>query len=62
MTIPTNAKHADYARFAYHCLTAEGSDQDACNIQREMALEWLRLADAIILPLNAHAVLPLRSP
>jgi hypothetical protein len=48
MTVPTTDKYKDYARYAYHCLmVADAADQSSSQIQREMALEWLRLADAI---------------
>jgi hypothetical protein len=39
MTMPKNDKYKDYARYAERCF-----------IQREMAAEWLRLADAIRRP------------
>jgi hypothetical protein len=55
MTVPTNKKHADYGRFAFHCLTMDGPDQSSRDTQREMALEWLKLADAIIHPLDARS-------
>jgi hypothetical protein len=55
MTVPTNNKHADYARFAFHCLTMDGPDQPSRDIQREMALEWLKLADAIVHSPDARA-------
>jgi len=49
MAIPKNGKHKDYVRFAEHCLNmvVSTTDQDSRAIQREMAAEWLRLADAI---------------
>jgi hypothetical protein len=49
-----NDKHKEYARYAAHCLemTGAGIDQEARSIQREMAAEWLKLADAIIHPLG----------
>jgi hypothetical protein len=45
-------KHKDYAHFAAHCLYLEtaASDPDSRAIQREMAAEWLKLADAILRP------------
>jgi hypothetical protein len=58
MTIPKTEKHSDkhkeYARFAAHCLSQgdTAGDPDARDIQREMALEWLKLADAILHPPN----------
>jgi hypothetical protein len=50
MADPKNEKHADYVRYAKHCLeiTHEISDQDHRAINREMAAEWLKLADDII--------------
>jgi hypothetical protein len=52
MTVPKNDKFKDYARYAKHCLNmvAGTRDQKAGSIQREMAAEWLRLADAIRRP------------
>jgi hypothetical protein len=48
--VPNNYK--DYARYAEHCLNmvASTTDQELRRIQREMAAEWLRLADAIRRP------------
>ena len=48
--MPKNDKlFKDYARYAEHCLnmTAATTDQESRCIQREMAAEWLRLAEAI---------------
>ena len=47
MTVPNNYK--DYARYAEHCLNmvASTTDQELRRVQRQMAAEWLRLADAI---------------
>ena len=44
-----NEKHKEYARYAQHCLqmVTMATEQDARSIQREMAAEWLRLADAV---------------
>ena len=52
MRVPKNEKFKDYARYAEHCLNmmAETRDQESRYIQREMAAEWLRLADAIRRP------------
>ena len=49
MTMPKNDKYKDYARYAERCLNmvAATTDQESRSIQREMAAEWLRLADAI---------------
>jgi len=48
MTIPKSDKHKEYARFAAHCLDMAivVRDQKTCSVQREMAIEWMRLADA----------------
>ena len=47
-----NEKQKEYARYAQHCLqmVAAEREQEARSIQREMAAEWLRLADAIRRP------------
>ena len=44
-----NDKYKDYARYAERCLNmvAATTDKESRFIQREMAAEWLRLADAI---------------
>ena len=49
MTVPKNDKYKDYARYAEQCLNIVAStrDEELRRIQREMAAEWLRLADAI---------------
>jgi hypothetical protein len=55
MAIPTNDKTKDYAHYAAHCLYLEtaAADPDSRAIQREMAAEWLKLADAIRYPLES---------
>jgi hypothetical protein len=47
---PKNDKHKEYARFAAHCLETAtmARNQESRSIQREMAAEWLKLADAIL--------------
>jgi hypothetical protein len=47
-----NDKRKDYARYAAHCLdmVRTTKDQEARSINREMAAEWLKLADAILDP------------
>jgi hypothetical protein len=52
MTVPNNDKFEDYARYADHCLNmvAATPDQELRRIQREMAAEWLRLADVVRRP------------
>ena len=54
MAKPKNDTHKDYVRYAAHCLEMTGAtkDQEARSINREMAAEWLKLADAIIQPLK----------
>lgn len=49
MAVPKNDKHKDYVRYAAHCLemVPVTKDQEARTINREMAAEWLRLADAV---------------
>ena len=49
MATPMNDKYKDYAHYAAHCLYLEtaATDPDSRAIQREMAAEWLKLADAI---------------
>jgi len=49
MAIPENDKSKDYAHYAAHCLymVSVASDPDSRTIQREMAAEWLRLADSV---------------
>ena len=59
-----NAKRKEYARYAVHCLNmvTAAKDRDSRSIQREMAAEWLNLADAILHPLSApEAKSPTRS-
>ena len=47
-----NDKFKDYTRYAEHCLNlvASTTDQKSRCIQREMAAEWLRLADVVRRP------------
>jgi hypothetical protein len=54
MAIPKNDTHKDYVRYAAHCLemVPATKDQDARAINREMAAEWLKLADAVLHPLK----------
>jgi hypothetical protein len=41
------SKHEEYVRYAEHCLNAVTAviDRDSRAILREMAAEWLKLAD-----------------
>ena len=50
MTIIKDEKHKQYARYATHCLDmlTITKDPKARTIQREMAAEWTRLADAAV--------------
>ena len=52
MAVPENNKHKDYMRYAEHCLkmVPHAPDQEYRNVQREMAAEWLKLADAVLHP------------
>ena len=54
MAILKDDKHKSYTRYAEHCLTmvTTTSDQDARNMNREMAAEWLKLADGLLHPLK----------
>ena len=53
MANPTNEKRKQYAHYAAHCmyLVTAATDPDARAIQHEMAVEWLKLADAIFHPM-----------
>jgi hypothetical protein len=53
MANPKNEKRKQYAHYAAHCmyLGTAATDPDARAIQREMAAEWLKLADAILHPM-----------
>jgi hypothetical protein len=54
MAIRKSGKHTDYVRYAEYCLNmvASTKDQDSRCINREMAAEWLMLADAVLQPLK----------
>ncbi len=54
MTHPTNDTYRDYVRYAMHCLDMMTitKNQDDRAIQREMAAEWAKLADALLHPLK----------
>jgi hypothetical protein len=49
MAIPKNDKHCEYSRYAEHSLEMVriATDRKSRIIQREMAAEWFKLADAI---------------
>jgi hypothetical protein len=53
MAISKNEKRKQYAHYAAHCtyLETAATDPDARTISREMATEWLKLADAILRPM-----------
>lgn len=59
MAIPATDKHKEYAHYAAHCtyLMTAASDPDSHAIQREMAAEWLKLADAIRYPLKPDKII-----
>jgi hypothetical protein len=54
MAGPKNEKRKIYAQYAAHCLhmVAAAKDQGSRAIQREMAAEWLKLADDTRSPLK----------
>lgn len=59
MAIPATDKRKAYAHYAAHCrylMTAAG-DPDSQAIQREMAAEWIKLADAILYPLKSDEMI-----
>jgi hypothetical protein len=62
-TVPKNDKFKDYTRYAEHCLNMVASTKDQVSrcIQREMAAEWLRLADATRPSVKSWQIDPLKS-
>jgi hypothetical protein len=58
MIVSRNDKHKEYAHYAAHCLEMVPSapDQDFLALQRQMAAEWLRLADAALHPAKANDI------
>jgi hypothetical protein len=54
MAGPKNEKRKIYAHYAAQCLqmVTAAKDQESRAIQREMAAEWLKLADDSQYPLN----------
>jgi hypothetical protein len=54
VVIPKTNKHKQYAGYAAHCLNmvAATKDQEARALNREMAAEWLRLAEMALHPLK----------
>ena len=49
MAIPQTDKHKEYVGYAEHCLKTATviTDRKSRAILREMAAEWLKLADAV---------------
>jgi hypothetical protein len=50
MANPTIKKHKEYVRYANQCLEmmTVARDQESHSIHREMAGEWVRLADTLV--------------
>jgi hypothetical protein len=50
MAVPAEGKHKQYARYAEHCLQMMPAitDQEYRDVQREMAAEWLKLAQTLL--------------
>jgi hypothetical protein len=50
MAVPPQTKYKEYARYAAHCLKMVPAitDQEYRAIQREMAAEWLKLAETVL--------------
>ncbi len=59
MAVRKSDKHKEYSRYAAHCLTmmAAANNEETPAIQREMATEWLNLAEAALHPLRANAMM-----
>jgi hypothetical protein len=51
---PTNPTFKDYARYAMYCLemVPNSLDQDIRALNHDMAVEWIRLAEAALHPVN----------
>lgn len=56
MANPASDKQKAYAHYAAHCLYlgTSATDPDSRAIQREMAAEWLKLADSVRRPSKTH--------
>jgi hypothetical protein len=54
---PKNDKHKEYSHYAEHCLrlVPQIPDQEYRAIQREMAAEWIRLAETVLRPSKGTA-------
>ncbi len=61
--MPQNDSYNDYARYAEHCLNTapQLEDQKSRRMHREMAAEWIRLANAIRPPAKSWDIRPLKS-
>jgi hypothetical protein len=62
MPISKNAEHREYAQFAMDCLyrMVESTSETDNDREREMALEWIRRADAVLPPVKAIGRIRLR--
>ncbi len=49
MTVPKNDTYKDYVRYAEHCIETARilRHQEARSLHREMAAEWIRLAQRL---------------
>jgi hypothetical protein len=50
--VVSNNNHRKYARYAAHCLEIVPADAEFLATQREMATEWLKLAENVLHPLE----------
>ena len=50
MAVPPKTKYKEYARYAAHCLQMVPAitNQEYRAVQREMAAEWLKLAETVL--------------
>jgi hypothetical protein len=50
MVVPPKTKYKEYARYAEHCLKMVPAiaNQEYRAVQREMAAEWLKLANTVL--------------
>jgi hypothetical protein len=50
MAVPPKAKYKEYCQYAAHCLKIVPAitDQEYRAVQREMAAEWLKLANTVL--------------
>ena len=60
MAMADKDRHRRYVRYAERCITmaVTAMDEDSRAVQREMAAEWLRLADAALHPLKRSGTTP----